>query len=72
MTARVVLREASYANLWQVDGYITQEGDSGGPWYYGNTAYGIHYGNIPRGGADRSAFTSITAIEAATDLRVLR
>jgi streptogrisin C len=71
-TTTVNANGVTYANLWQVDGYITQEGDSGGPWYYGNTAYGIHYGDIPRGGADRSAFTSITAIEAATDLRVLR
>jgi len=71
-TTTVNANGVTYANLWQVDGYITQEGDSGGPWFYGNTAYGIHYGNIPRGGADRSAFTSITAIEAATDLRVLR
>jgi streptogrisin C len=71
-TTTVNANGVTYANLWQVDGYITDAGDSGGPWYYGNTAYGIHYGDIPRGGADRSAFTSITAIEAATDLRVLR
>ncbi|CAQ00158.1 putative serine protease [Clavibacter sepedonicus] len=71
-TTTVNANGVTYANLWQVDGYITEAGDSGGPWYYGNTAYGIHYGDIPRGGASRSAFTSITAIEAATDLRVLR
>jgi streptogrisin C len=71
-TTTVNANGVTYANLWQVDGYITDAGDSGGPWFYGNTAYGIHYGDIPRGGASRSAFTSITAIEAATDLRVLR
>jgi streptogrisin C len=71
-TTTVNANGVTYGNLWQVQSYITAEGDSGGPWFYGNTAYGIHYGNIPRDGADRSAFTSITSIEAATDLRVLR
>jgi streptogrisin C len=71
-TTTVNANGVTYGNLWQVQSYMTAEGDSGGPWFYGNTAYGIHYGNIPRDGADRSAFTSITSIEAATDLRVLR
>ncbi|MBM7024512.1 hypothetical protein JS515_01265 [Clavibacter sp. DM3] len=71
-TTTVNANGVTYGNLWQVQSYMTDEGDSGGPWFYGTTAYGIHYGNIPRDGADRSAFTSVTAIESATDLRILR
>lgn len=39
-----------------VEGYITQGGDSGGPWFYGNTAYGIHHG-VPGG---HSAWSNVT------------
>lgn len=33
-------------------------GDSGGPWYYGNNAYGIHSGTNVRDGVSRNWFTS--------------
>jgi streptogrisin C len=71
-TTTVNTNGVTYGNLWQTEAYNTADGDSGAPWYYGTTAFGIHYGDIPRDGASRSAFTSVPAIEAATDLRVLR
>ncbi|MEV0830095.1 S1 family peptidase [Nonomuraea rubra] len=37
-------------------------GNSGGPWYYGNTAYGIHKGHGVFDGADRDLFTPIGAL----------
>lgn len=33
-----------YCNLVDMDVRKAGEGDSGGPWYYGSTAYGIHSG----------------------------
>lgn len=33
-------------------------GDSGGPWYYGNNAYGVHSGSNTRDGANRNWFSS--------------
>ncbi|WP_261718230.1 S1 family peptidase [Streptomyces sp. FZ201] len=34
-----------------------QDGDSGGPWYYGGTAYGIHTGLTSYDGTNRCVFT---------------
>lgn len=34
-------------------------GDSGGPWYSGNTAYGIHSGFVTIWAAQRDMFTPI-------------
>jgi len=31
-------------NLVQMGNHSTDVGDSGGPWFYSNTAYGIHQG----------------------------
>ncbi|ASU82359.1 hypothetical protein CDO52_05750 [Nocardiopsis gilva YIM 90087] len=40
-------------------------GDSGGPWYYGGTAYGVHFGKIKTQGdtAMRASFTPIRQFE---------
>ena len=49
--------------------HTTQGGDSGGPWFHGNTAYGIHYGSntgIERPASKRrSLFTPVHHIEDA-------
>ena len=49
--------------------HTTQGGDSGGPWFQGNTAYGIHFGsNIDIGrpaSKRRSLFTPVHHIEDA-------
>lgn len=44
-------------NLVAVDEHITAGGDSGGPWYWGNTAWGIHSGRASIGGTMRSVWT---------------
>ncbi len=49
----------------------TLGGDSGGPYYVGEQARGIHFGLISRNGGSRSCFTVISRIEGSTDLRVL-
>ncbi|WLQ43276.1 S1 family peptidase [Streptomyces laculatispora] len=36
---------------------VSAGGDSGGPWYHGGTAVGIHTGIVSKGGAVRSVFT---------------
>ncbi|MFD9948887.1 hypothetical protein ACFWYW_22880 [Nonomuraea sp. NPDC059023] len=54
--AKVARRDVSSGVLRHMvvmDKNISTGGDSGGPWYYGGTAYGIHFGKI--GG--ESAFT---------------
>ncbi|MDA0635158.1 S1 family peptidase [Nonomuraea sp. MCN248] len=39
-------QRVTYEHLVMADGErnFSDRGDSGGPWYYGNTAYGIHHG----------------------------
>jgi hypothetical protein len=51
-----------YCGLTIVQKGISARGDSGGPWFNGNTAMGIHHGTVDYGGALRSAFTRISAI----------
>lgn len=52
--------------LVQTSGTFTNRGDSGGPWYSGGRALGVHYGKS--GGY--STFTSIRAAETALGGRV--
>lgn len=52
--------------LVQMKHYISAGGDSGGPWYYGGAAYGIHYGKC--GGT--SAFTPTFKFTSARDYKV--
>lgn len=46
--------------------YISAGGDSGGPWYYGGRAYGIHYGKC----SGESAFTPTFKYTSARDYKV--
>jgi hypothetical protein len=46
--------EGGYCGLTVMSGYINAVTDSGGPWFFGGTAYGIHHGR--QGG---SAFTPV-------------
>ncbi|MEV4113424.1 hypothetical protein [Nonomuraea sp. NPDC049695] len=41
----------------------TKGGDSGGPWYWGGTAYGIHRGAKKMGGTWRAVFTPALALK---------
>jgi hypothetical protein len=60
--SRTVLGSVQHSGDYWTVGYltsvkssITQGGDSGGPWFLGNTAYGIHFGTPGSG----SAFTPV-------------
>lgn len=46
-------------------------GDSGGPWYYGNNAYGIHSGSGWYGGIHRNYFTPTYTGLAAAGLTII-
>lgn len=58
-------------NLVAVDQYVTDNGDSGGPWYYRNAAEGVHKGGMTYNNAYRSIFTTVTRVQQFTDLPVL-
>ncbi|MEU7741731.1 hypothetical protein [Nonomuraea sp. NPDC049158] len=47
-----------------MDGSITISGDSGGPWYKYNTAWGIHLGLCDYGAEQTSRFTPARLISA--------
>lgn len=51
--------------LVRTDSDISDGGDSGGPWYYGNTAYGIHWGVFGTWLGDRSAFSRAAYVDEA-------
>jgi streptogrisin C len=63
----------TYKNIWLTTRHITERGDSGGPWFYGSTAYGVHTGqSVWLDGSTHSAFTPVPTIEFLTDLSVVR
>jgi hypothetical protein len=47
----------TWCGLWMTQTNVSQGGDSGGPWYYGSRAYGIH-----SGGASGSILTPIAEV----------
>lgn len=51
-----------YCGLSKVGNDISEAGDSGGPWFFGNTAMGIHHGTAWHGAKIVSAFTRIGAV----------
>ncbi|MFI7636070.1 hypothetical protein [Nonomuraea sp. NPDC049400] len=53
------------ANLVVMDRSMTVGGDSGGPWYKYNTAWGIHHGLCEIGVEFNSCFTPVTSIASA-------
>lgn len=54
------------SRMAQTTGTFTQGGDSGGPWYHGNGAYGVHFGKS--GGY--STYSRIFDVEAVLGVRV--
>jgi len=46
-------------------------GDSGGPWYYGNTAYGIHKGSVGTVFGSRDVWSRVTYLDEAIGVSVL-
>lgn len=53
---------SGYCGLSRVGSHISQPGDSGGPWFFGNTAMGIHHGSVQAGAGLASGFTRIGAL----------
>lgn len=51
-----------YCNLHAATDYISRPGDSGGPWFSGTVAMGIHHGQATINGKKRSLFTRIGAV----------
>jgi streptogrisin C len=65
--ATVTSAEGTYTacRLVRTDNDISDPGDSGGPWYWGTTAYGIHWGTFDTVFGDRSAFSRATYVDEA-------
>ena len=57
VSACITYESGEYCNLAMTKTHTGSTfGDSGGPWYYGNNAYGIHSGSGSREGARRNWF----------------
>ncbi|MCH7607784.1 MAG: hypothetical protein IIC94_04360 [Chloroflexi bacterium] len=56
--------------LVRMDGDTQIGGDSGGPWYFGQTAYGGHVGNCPGGASARDVFSVVDLIDEALNINV--
>lgn len=52
-------------NLTRMKNREAAGGDSGGPWYYGNTAYGFHKGSVSTALGTRDVFSKVTLIDDA-------
>lgn len=52
-------------NLTRMKNDEASGGDSGGPWYYGNTAYGFHRGSVGTILGSRDVFSKATLIDEA-------
>ncbi|WP_337020141.1 S1 family peptidase [Oceanobacillus massiliensis] len=59
------MTSGSYGNQIVVTEHVTTNGDSGGPWFYGNNAVGVHSGYSTVNGVKRSRFTNINYISSA-------
>lgn len=55
----------SYCDMMTMTNRLADGGDSGGPWYSSNTAYGIHSGYVTIWGALRDMFTPIGSANLA-------
>ncbi|MET8001498.1 hypothetical protein [Nonomuraea glycinis] len=62
---RIDVSVPNAAGLTIMDRSITIGGDSGGPWYKANTAWGIHYGFCTVQGVETSCYTPVTLIASA-------
>lgn len=51
-----------YCNLVMMQNRLASGGDSGGPWYWGNTAYGLHSGYTTSLFQKRGQFTPMSRV----------
>lgn len=58
--------------LVRMDNNQADHGDSGGPWYYGGTAYGIHKGSIGSVIGTDDVWSRVTYLEEALGVTVMR
>jgi len=58
----------SYCDMMTMSNRKAAPGDSGGPWYSGPTAYGVHSGYVTINGAARDMFTPINSALTALSL----
>jgi streptogrisin C len=63
--------DLEFCGLAALDSHITTFGDSGGPWFNGNTMKGVHSGFKPIGGVERALYTPQTRIAENLDGSVL-
>lgn len=61
----------SYRNLTAASRHVTAGGDSGGPWYYGHSAVGVHSGRVYVDGASRSVYSEVRHLRNGLGLRLL-
>ncbi|MBW8485544.1 S1 family peptidase [Actinomadura parmotrematis] len=59
-----------YCNLTATTHDRTRPGDSGGPWYWGNDAYGLHSGSMTISKHNRSLFTPVGEMYSAMGVSV--
>lgn len=59
-----------YCNLAATARAKTKAGDSGGPWYWGNDAYGILSGETRIGGRKRDVFSRVSEMYEALGFSV--
>ncbi|MGW7485229.1 S1 family peptidase [Nonomuraea muscovyensis] len=67
---RINVCYGDFCDMVAMDKHYTAGGDSGGPWYRGNTAYGIHSGYVVLGGKKRSTFSEVRYLPQALDISV--
>ncbi|NUW39019.1 hypothetical protein [Nonomuraea rhodomycinica] len=58
-------------DLVAMDKMVTKGGDSGGPWFNGTSAYGIHKGWVKLGGKKRSVYSEVRYLPQALGVTVL-
>jgi streptogrisin C len=61
----------THRRLVAMRGYITEGGDSGGPWFLVNDAMGVHSGWVTLDGARRSTFSRIVYADEALGLALV-
>lgn len=62
---RLNTARGSYSGMAATENRRADRGDSGGPWYYGNAAFGVHSGRATIGSSLRDQFSLVSNIPSA-------